>query len=148
MTKRKQDHIDGHDPWEIEIAYFIAKGFDPDKARIATTILWMYHGDLRPLRAAIAQSVTVQSPVRDEAILGCLAKLIDEGRLIVKPLGRNRPKSPDKFPRDLAAAYLYENEISADKTSSEEAFSIVAEKFGVSEDTVRKAVTQFRKSAK
>jgi hypothetical protein len=140
MTKRKQDHIG--DPWEIQIAYWIAKGFDPDKARIATTVLWMYHGDLRPLRAAIAQSPTV-----DEAILGCLAKLIDEGRLIVKPFGRNRPQSPDKFPRDLAAAHLYENEISADKTSSE-AFSIVAQKFGVSEDTVRKAVTRFRKSEK
>jgi hypothetical protein len=32
MTKRKQDNIG--DPWEIEIAYFIAKGSDPDKARI------------------------------------------------------------------------------------------------------------------
>ena len=146
MTKRKQDNIG--DPWEIEIAYFIAKGSDPDKARIATTILWMYHGDLRPLRAAIAQSVTVQSPVRDEAILGCLAKLIDEGRLIVKPFGRNRPKSPDKFPRDLAAAHLYENEIFTSKTSSEEAFNIVAQKLGVSEDTVRKAVARFRKSEK
>jgi hypothetical protein len=145
MTKRKQDHIG--DPWEIQIAYWTAKGSDPDKARIATTVLWMYHGDLRPLRAAIAQSVTVQSPVRDEAILGCLAMLIDEGRLIVKPLGRNRPKSPDKFPRDLAAAYLYEEEVSTNKTS-EEAFNIVAQKFGVSEDTVRKAVTQFRKSGK
>ena len=143
MTKRKQDHIDGHDPWEIQIAYWIAKGHDPDKARIATTILWMYHGDLRPLRAAIAQSPTV-----DEAILGCLAKLIDEGRLIVKPFGRNRPKSPDKFPRDLAAAHLYENEIFTSKTSSEEAFNIVAQKLGVSEDTVRKAVAQFRKSGK
>jgi hypothetical protein len=141
MTKRKQDHIG--DPWEIQIAYWIAKGFGPDKARIATTILWMYHGDLRPLRAAIPQSPTV-----DEAILGCLAKLIDEGRLIVKPLGRNRPKSPDKFPRDLAAAHLYENEIFTSKTSSEEAFNIVAQKLGVSEDTVRKAVARFRKSGK
>ena len=78
MTKRRQDDIGGHDPWEIQIAYWIAKGFDPDKARIATIVLWMYRGDLRPLRAAIAQSPTV-----DEAILGCLAKLIDEGRLIV-----------------------------------------------------------------
>jgi hypothetical protein len=23
MTKRKQDHIGGHDPWDIEVAYWI-----------------------------------------------------------------------------------------------------------------------------
>jgi hypothetical protein len=142
MTKRKQDHIGGHDPWEIQISYWIAKGIDPATARIATIILWTHHGDLRPLRAAIAQS-----PALDEAILGCLARLIDEGRLTVKPKGRNRPKSPDKFPRDIAAAYLYEHELSADKTS-QEALSIVAERLGVSEDNVRKAVTRFRKNAK
>jgi hypothetical protein len=85
MTKRKQDHIGGHDLWEIQIAYWIAKGIDPDTGRLATIILWTHHGDLRPLRSAIAQS-----PTLDEAILGCLARLIDEGRLTVKAWGADQ----------------------------------------------------------
>jgi hypothetical protein len=145
MTKRKHDHIGGYDPWEIQIAHWIAQGIDPDRARIATTILWMYHGDLRPLREVLVKASALDDKMVaiDGAILGCLKKLIEEGRLIVKSRGGGRPRSPDKFPRDIAAAYLYEHELSSGK-NSEEAFNVVARKLAMTAGSVRKAVTWFR----
>jgi hypothetical protein len=73
------------------------------------------------------------------------SKLMDEDRLTVKPPGDGRPSPPDKFSRDVAAAWFYEDEISAGK-NSEEAFKSVAQKLAMSEDNVRKAVTWFRKN--
>jgi hypothetical protein len=32
--KRKRDKIDGHDPWEIEIDFYVAKGLPRDWAEV------------------------------------------------------------------------------------------------------------------
>jgi hypothetical protein len=80
--KRNQDSID--DPWEIDIDLYIEKGMAPEWARALTINSWMLAGDLRPLRAELAE------PKLDRAFLahqvfGMLAKLIDQNRLTVKP---------------------------------------------------------------
>jgi hypothetical protein len=51
--KPNQDHID--DPWEIDIAFFTEKGMAPEWARVMTINSWTLAGDLRPLRAELAE---------------------------------------------------------------------------------------------
>ena len=48
--------LDIDDPWEYQIAYLIGRGNDPEKAKLATIILWANAGDLRPLQRAIAEA--------------------------------------------------------------------------------------------
>src|SRR5262249_22429563 len=136
MKKRKQDLID--DPWDVEVAYFIGKkGIDPNKARTFVIIRWMYHGDLRPLAAAIWKGHPL-----DQDVLNWLAKLIDDGRLTVKTPRHGRPKPPDKFGRDILAALFYENRTT---NNSENAFREIADAFGTSHQSIRHAVTRWRK---
>ena len=46
--------IGKHNEWDIEAAFYIKElGTDPEKARIFVILRWMYHGDFRPLAAAI-----------------------------------------------------------------------------------------------
>ena len=140
--KSNQDRID--DPWEIDIAFYIEKGMAPEWARAMTINSWMMMGDLRPLRAELAE------PKLDGAFLAHqisvpLARLIDQDRLTVKPPKGGRPRPPDKFSRDVAAASLYEHEIANGK-SAEEALTFVAEFLGMSNDNVRKVLTWFRKN--
>jgi len=106
--KRK---IEIDDPWEYHIAYMIRKGYEPEKARLATIILWANAGDLRPLQRAIAEAAKLDGSEMiaiDGAILGIIQHLIKEDRLTVK-LGRGAPRSPDKFIRDLLAVIDYED---------------------------------------
>lgn len=140
MTKRKQDHIGGHDPWDIEVAYWINhRGADPDIANTWVIIRWMWHGDLRPLAAAIREGQAL-----DQGVLNVLARMIEEGRLSMNRYGRSRPKSPDKFPGDIVAALLYQNR-TAEK--SEEAFNEIANILSMSHQSVRQAVTRWRKTS-
>jgi hypothetical protein len=142
MKERKQDQIGGNDPWDIEIAYWLKKGgddLDPDKARIFTILRWMYHGDFRPLAAAIHEGYAL-----DEAILNCLARMIDEDRLTIKARQRGIPKLPNKFSRDLVAALLYESRTTTE--NSEDALKYVADTLGMSHQSVRQAVTRLRKA--
>jgi hypothetical protein len=139
MAKRKQDQLGGHDPWEWEVAYYRDKrGMDPDKARIFVIIRWAYEGDLRPLRAAIVNSRTLH-----DAVGGFLCSMIDEGRLIMKPPRRGRPRGPDQTAFIIAAGLLYENH-TTDK--SEDAFTDIAELLGKSHQSIRQAVTRWRKT--
>ena len=95
MAKRKQDQIDGHDPWEIEIAYCVNKlEMEPIDARAYVIVSWMYRGDLRPLAAEIKKKGTEI----DVVILNFLARVIDQGLLTVKH-GRGAPTQPDKSAR-------------------------------------------------
>lgn len=136
MAKRRQDQLEGRDPWEWEIAYLInVKGIDPDTARLLVTARWAWNGDLRPLRAAIHQG-------HNEIVLNIVATMIAEGRLIVKH-PRNRPKSPDKDARDIVAALLYENRTTE---NSEKAFNEIANALCMSHQSVRQAVTRSRKA--
>jgi hypothetical protein len=131
MTKR--------DWWGDEIAFYIKRGIDPDKARIVTILRWMWHGDFRPLAAAIWER---QIP---EEALNLLAQMIEEGRLKLAHAKRHRPKSPMAQARRIAAARLYQDALSAGY-SSDEAFKKLAEALGMSEQNVRQAVTALRKS--
>ncbi len=132
MTKR--------DWWDDEIALHIKRGIDPEKARIFTIMRWMYHGDFRPLAEAIRDG-----QVLDDAILGLLAQLIDEGRLKLAHAKRHRPKSPMAQARRIAAATLYQDALSAGYSSGE-AFEKLAAALGMSEQNIRQAVTALRKS--
>jgi hypothetical protein len=140
--KPNQDRID--DPWEIDIAFYIEKGMAPEWARALAINGWMQMGDLRPLRAELAEPKLDRAFFTDQ-ILGTLARLIDQDRLTVKPPKGGRPRPPDKFSRDVAAASLYEHEIAQGK-SAEEALAFVAEFLGMTDDNVRKVITWFRKN--
>jgi hypothetical protein len=102
----------------------------------------MYNDDLRPLRAAIRNGDAL-----DEAVLNCLAMMIDEGRIGFKRHKLGRPRPPDTFARDYIAKVLYEAELATGK-SSEQAFHDVARQLPASVESVRKAVTQWRNSRK
>jgi hypothetical protein len=124
------------EPWEIEAAFYINhRGFDPDKARTLVVYRWMWHGDFRPLAAAIWAS-----EVLDQAVFDLLAQLIDEGRLKLTPKRKGRPKNPEAQVRNILAALSYE----ADKGT----FAEIAKALGTSEQTVRQAVTAWRRSNK
>jgi hypothetical protein len=97
---------------------------------------WLWHGDLRPLVAAIDEGR--QLP---QAVLNLLANLIDEGRVTIKPRKRGAPKKPDKDARNIVAALAYENH----PGNSDEAFAEIADAIGISEKSVRQAVTAWRK---
>lgn len=136
MARRKQDQLKDRDPWEWEIAYLInVKDIDPDKARLVVIARWAWNGDLRPLRAAIHEG-------HNEIVLDIVATMIAEGRLIVKKPPR-RPNSPDKDARDIVAALLYEN---SSTEKSEEAFNEIANALCMSHQSVRQAVTRWRKT--
>jgi hypothetical protein len=140
MRKPKQDWIGELSPWDIEVVFYEQmRGIDPDKARIATIIRWMENGDLRPLAAAIEEVGAL-----DKEVLSCLAELISNDRITVRPRRSRRgaPKKLGKFARDLVAALAYQTY----GTGSDETFATIAEQLRVSEQTVRQAVTKFRKA--
>jgi predicted component of type VI protein secretion system len=131
--------IAGENEWEIEIAFYTNKrGIDPERARILTIFRWMYHGDFRPLASAIWEG-----HVLDEAVLNLLAQMIDEDRLKLVPRkGRGRPKAPETLARNVVAALAYETA----QRPGKEAFEEIASALGTSEQTVRQAVTAWRKA--
>jgi hypothetical protein len=137
MNKRKQDQIAGCNPWDIDIAILKGKGIDPEKARTATIMRWMYQGDFRPLAWAIDQGHDLAP-----GVLNLLFDFIAEDRLKLKPRKHGAPKRPDKFARDMIAALAYE----AHGGKSDEGFAKIADAIGVSERTVRQAVTRLRKA--
>jgi predicted transcriptional regulator YheO len=73
-----------------------------------------------------------------------LAHLIRNGAQLTLPRGRGKPKQATKGARDRILWLLYENGI-FDSKRSDDAFREIAAKFGVSEQTVRQAVTKLRK---
>jgi hypothetical protein len=137
--KHNVAQVGGHDPWEVEVSIWIKHGHSPENARIFTILRWMYNDDLRPLAAAIWQGHAL-----DEAVLNCLAMMIDEGRIGPKGRGRGRRRSPDTFSRDYVAQRFYEAEVATGK-SAEEALDEVARLLPATKEIVRRAVTQLRK---
>jgi hypothetical protein len=136
--KRKIDQVGGHDPWDIEVAYWTNhRGVDPDIAHAFVIIRWMWHGDLRPLAAAIEEG-----HVLHQGVLNWLARMIEEGRLTVKRNRHGAPKPPDKFARDIVAALLYERRTN----NSKDAFKEIAATLSMSHQSVRQAVTRWRRA--
>jgi hypothetical protein len=120
------------EPWDIEAAYHVNRGIDPDSARVYVAMWWMVWGDFRPLAAMIRTGEVI-----DDAILDVLAQLIEEGRLKLTPKRRGRPKSPSARARDILAGHLHETK----QGSPAE----IADALKVSEPSVRRAVTAWRK---
>jgi hypothetical protein len=135
------------DPWEVQIAYWVRKGVDPEKARLATIILWANAGDLRPLQRAFAEAPKIDGGEMcaiHGAILGIVQKLISEDRLTFRNR-RGAPRSPDKFVRDLLAAIDYDDQRS-NGVSSNAARKDVCRKYGISEASFREALPRMRKA--
>jgi len=149
MRKRKLDQILDEQPWDVEIGYLInQRGFDLDKARTLTVLRWMYWGDLRPLAATIYEAGDNDLPTitLEKALLNYLARMIVEGRVTVQPPSPGKPEQVGKFARDYTAWFLHEE--LTKEMSSGEAVRRVARALGISEQTVRQAITYWRKNAK
>jgi hypothetical protein len=145
--KRKPDQILGQNPWDIDIDFLINhRGIDPDKARTVTVLRWMYWGDLRPLAATIWQAGdnSAATITLEKALLNHLATMIDDGRLTAQARWPSRPMKLDKSAQYIVAALLYED--FSTSSCSDDAFQKVAGIMGMSEKTVRRAVTSLRKS--
>jgi hypothetical protein len=90
MTKRKLDKIDGHDPWEVEVAALAEHlKLERTTARDIVAIRWMQRGDDRPLAAALRDG-----PLGG-AVLSQLLKMVDEGQFTAKRK-RGAPRQPSK----------------------------------------------------
>jgi hypothetical protein len=147
-TKRKIDKVLGHDPWEIEVAFWIEQGIvDRDIARAVTIRRYMEFNDLRPLRAALAKATRIddKTVALDAYALVNLIELIDQGRLVVKPLRGGKPKDPAKWARDFIGALRFEKRI-AKKSESDAAFKQTANELCMTEVALREAVTRWRKA--
>ena len=137
MSKRKLSKIDGRNLWDMEIALLTEIDIPLDEARNETIVRWMEMGDLSPLAAAITEGY-----VSDE-VLKRLAELVSRGAQLALPRRRGKPKQAAKAARDLIFWLMYEPR----SKRSDEAFREIAKMFGVSEQSVRQAVTKFRKAA-
>jgi ABC-type Fe3+-hydroxamate transport system substrate-binding protein len=130
-----------HNWWNEEIAFYIEKrGLDPEEARIVTILRWTYYGDFRPLAEAIRVGRV------PEEVLNLLYDMIVDGRLkVVHRKYRGRPRSPEAQARKFGIASVY-GEARLSGSSSKEAFEQIAEALGMSEQTLRQAVTAWRKA--
>jgi hypothetical protein len=149
--KRRIEQVDGRDPWQIEIDYYIECGLSPEDAQLLTVVRRMIFGDVKALRAAIVEALRRNKKKKmvafDGDILFQLVRLIDQGRLIVKPprrgkAGRPKAPSPDKFARDLIAARRYEQHDKRD--GFEAAFKDIAGELGMPVNALKEAVTRWR----
>jgi hypothetical protein len=130
MSKPKLDQIDGHDPWEIEVAYLVEHlKVDAIDARAIVVISWMCRGDDRPLAAALRYG-----PL-DPPVLNQLLKMVDEGQFTAKRK-RGAPIQPGKSVRDLVIAFRHANR----DVKSAEAIQEIAKHFNVSDELVRRAI--------
>ena len=122
--------------WEIETQFWIVeRDLPPEVAHWLTIVRWMHNGNLRPLAAVIREGNV------DPAVLYSLAEMIEEDRIRVVARKRGSPKKPEREARDLLIAKAYGNRSgkSADRIED------LAKAIGMSEETVRKAITQSRK---
>jgi hypothetical protein len=128
----------GLDPWDYEIALRVDQGMDPQKAKELVIRRWMQAGDLRPLSATIKKDGLLRG-----SVLGLLVQMIDTGRLKV-PRKQGHPQDPEAAVRDQFAADTYEEFLKDCVVGSDDLFGAVARVCGVSEQSVRQAVTARR----
>jgi len=130
----------GVKPWDFETQFYVDDGANPGGARIAVILKWMSQGDLRPLAAAIKEGHHIP-----KMVLGWLAYMIDEGQVVVKARARGRQRKLENGPRNLLAGLAYHHH-SGSGLNSEKLFEAIAEVMGTSPESVRQAVTIYRKS--
>jgi hypothetical protein len=94
-------------------------------------------GDLRPFAIALARGLPIEPAVFD-TFAG------SAGEFKMKSDGE-RPKDPTVLIRNLLAAEAYEQTIT---NASEQAFDELAKMFGVSHQSIRRAVTALRRAKK
>jgi hypothetical protein len=130
MTSRTYN---GVKPWDVETWFYEnRRGVDPDYTSAITQIRWMRNGDYRPLAAAIRADKV------DKAVLHTLAEQIEAGRLkLLRRKGEKR-RNPEVGARNIYAALIYEN------APGNAAIAKIADAFGISEQSVRQAVTGMR----
>ncbi len=137
--------IDGENEWDVEVTFYVNKcGIDREKAHAFVIMRWMYHGDFRPLAAAIWEGG--EGVIILDAVLIMLARLIDEGRvtLLAKKRGRTgRPRDMAKDIRRIVAAMFYETNKAAKK--SDERIEEIGKFLGMSHQSVRNAITAWKK---
>ena len=108
--------IGGHNEWDLEAWFYVnRRGIDREEARIFVILRWMWHGDFRPLAAAIWEGG--EGAVLHDVILCQLAKFIDEGRLKLVHNRKHRPKDPGTGIKRIMSALVYET---SDQPSSSE----------------------------
>jgi hypothetical protein len=129
----------GRKPWDYEIALRIDQGMDQQKAKELVIRRWMQAGDLRPLSAAIKKDGLLRG-----SVLGLLGQMIDSGELAFNRKGRGRPDDPEAAARNEFAADTYEDFLKDHVVGSDDLFGAVARVCGVSEQSVRRAVTARR----
>ena len=136
--KHNTAQVAGRNLWDWEIELLTNLGMPLHDARTDIIILWTGMGDLRPLGAAITEGYA------SKLMLKHLAHLIHDGAQLTLPRRRGKPKQAAKTARDRISRLLYEYGM-FDSKRSDDAFREIAAKFGVSEQTVRQAVTKLRK---
>ena len=136
--KHNTAQVGGRNLWDWEIELLTKLGMPLHDARRDIISLWMEMGDLRPLGAAITEGYA------SKLMLKHLAYLIHDGAQLTVKRGRGKPKQATKGARDRISRLLYENGM-FDSKRSDDAFREIAARFGVSEQTVRQAVTKLRK---
>jgi hypothetical protein len=128
-------------PWHDDVGRRIGNGDDPKTAWTNTILKGIYDGDLRPLADAIGDHEFEQG-----IVLSCLSAMIIKGVLIIKRRRqRGKPKRDSVRDRDVARHY---EKLRAKKTRSADAFEKVADEFGTTAASARKAVTNWRKRNK
>jgi hypothetical protein len=136
--KHNTAQVGGRNLWDWEIELLTKLGMPLHDAQRDIISLWMEMGDLRPLGAAITEGYA------SKLMLKHLAYLIHDGAQLTVKRGRGKPKQATKGARDRISRLLYENGM-FDSKRSDDAFREIAARFGVSEQTVRQAVTKLRK---
>jgi hypothetical protein len=140
MKRKPHDQILGHDPWDVEWSINADDVHNPEDHFADVIIRYMNEGDLLPLAAAIRDAGKYQDGALHPYVLEHLITMIHEGRLIAKPAKRGRRSQPSKLPRDYMAYQLYER--------GNTTFAEVADRLHMTEASVRKAVTHWRKHEK
>src|SRR5262249_17272984 len=134
--------VGGRNLWDWEIELLTKFEIPLDEARYETIFQWMRMGDLRPLAAAITEGYASKEMLED------LADLIRNGAQLTVKRGRGKPKQAAKDARDRITAHMYDLGLFdrlRKRKRSDDAFREIAARFGVSEQSVRQAVTKFRK---
>src|SRR6516225_229914 len=123
------------EPWDWEINLLHEQGMSEHEAKCYVIMKWMKAGNFKPMLASIKENKVLRAPV-----LSLLAQMIETGQLTFKK-GRGRPSDPEAAVRDLFAADAYEDFLKHHQVKSDVVFRALGRVAGVSEESVRQAVT-------
>ena len=135
----------GVEPWDWEINLMVEEGMDHHKAKSIVVMEWMKAGNPKPLLALIREEKMLRGPA-----LWLLVQMIETGQLVFKK-GRGRRPDPEAAARRLFEADTYEEMLKEKEflkdyeVNSDVLFRAIAAVTGVSEESVRQALTASRK---